>query len=194
MIVYITTNIINGKKYIGKDVANRKYYLGSGKALRLAISKYGKENFIKEILAEVSTQEELMEMEKYYIDYYNACNSVLFYNIAQGGLGGGAQGRKLSDETKLKMSESAKRNITDDRRKELIDQLSKNHPSRGKFGIDNYRSIKVYQYSIDNEFIKVWDCMSDISRELNFNISHISQCVNNKRKTAYKFKWFKERI
>jgi hypothetical protein len=24
MIVYITTNLINGRKYIGKDVANRK--------------------------------------------------------------------------------------------------------------------------------------------------------------------------
>jgi hypothetical protein len=36
--------------------------------------------------------------------------------------------------------------------------------------------------------------MSDIQRELTFNISHISQCVNNKRKTAYKFKWSKSRI
>ena len=47
--VYITTNMINGKKYIGK----RKYstgwekYLGSGKYLKNALKKYGKYNFIK---------------------------------------------------------------------------------------------------------------------------------------------------
>ena len=36
--------------------------------------------------------------------------------------------------------------------------------------------------------------MSDIKRILNFNISHISLCINNKKTTAYKFKWFRERI
>jgi len=194
MIVYITTNITNGKKYIGKDVANKKYYLGSGKALKLAITKYGKQNFIKEILAEVDTHEELIEMEKYYINYYNACNSTLFYNIAQGGLGGGAQGRKLSVETKLKQSISAKINMTDSRKKELLIQLSKNHSTKGKFGKEHPRALKIYQYNLNNELIKIWDSMSDIKRDLNFSISHISLCVNNKKSTAYKFKWFKEKI
>lgn len=194
MIIYITTNTINGRKYIGKDVANRKYYLGSGKALKLAISKYGKENFIKEILAEVSTQKELVEMEKYYIKYYNACESTLFYNIAQRGLGGGAQGRKLSEKTKLKMSISAINNITEERKIILSLQLLKNHPTKGKFGKDHFRSKKVYQYDLDEKFVKEWDSLSDIKRNLSFNLSHISKCINNKRKTAYNFKWFKERI
>ena len=59
MIVYITTNLINGRKYIGKDVSDRKYYLGSGKALKLAINKYGKHNFIKEVLAIANNKKEL---------------------------------------------------------------------------------------------------------------------------------------
>lgn len=27
MQIYLVTNLINGKKYLGKDVRNRKYYL-----------------------------------------------------------------------------------------------------------------------------------------------------------------------
>ncbi len=88
MIVYITTNLINGKKYIGKDENNVKSYIGSGIEIAHAIKKYGRKNFIKEILAECNTSEELNELEEYYIDYYGAQKSDLFYNIAPGGTGG----------------------------------------------------------------------------------------------------------
>ena len=44
MIIYMTINNINGKKYIGKDVKNNPKYLGSGFDLQKAIKKYGKEN------------------------------------------------------------------------------------------------------------------------------------------------------
>jgi len=87
-VVYVTTCLINGKKYIGKDTKNNPSYLGSGKIIRRVISKYGRENFIKEILAEGTSNEDLCELEKYYISYYNAQNSNLFYNIAPGGDGG----------------------------------------------------------------------------------------------------------
>lgn len=88
MIVYITTNLINGKKYIGKDERNSPKYLGSGNLLRAAIKKYGRENFQKEILAYARDRADLCELEKYYIDYYSAIKSDLFYNIAEGGFGG----------------------------------------------------------------------------------------------------------
>ena len=42
MVIYKTTNLINGKIYIGKDVRNLNCYLGSGKLLKKAIEKYGK--------------------------------------------------------------------------------------------------------------------------------------------------------
>lgn len=87
MIVYCTTNLINGKKYIGKDVRNSPSYIGSGTALINAIKKYGKENFKKEILCYCENKEQLKELEQYYIEYYQARNSLLFYNIAKGGDG-----------------------------------------------------------------------------------------------------------
>lgn len=46
--VYLTTNLINGKQYVGDHSTNnmeRDYYLGSGKRFILSIKKYGKENF-----------------------------------------------------------------------------------------------------------------------------------------------------
>lgn len=89
--IYITTNNINGKKYIGQKSyhkSNWKTYLGSGIHLKRAIDKYGKENFSREIIEECSTKEELDEREIYWISFYNAVESDLFYNIANGGDGG----------------------------------------------------------------------------------------------------------
>lgn len=91
-IIYCTTNLKNGKKYIGKMVfqynSKDRAYLGSGIRLVRAIKKYGRENFIRETLCECNNRADLNEMEKYYIGYYNAINSDLFYNLASGGEGG----------------------------------------------------------------------------------------------------------
>lgn len=87
MIIYLTTNLINGKMYIGLDTKNNENYLGSGLILKQAIEKYGKENFKKETLEECKNKEELYKREKYWINYYNSF-SPIGYNIADGGFGG----------------------------------------------------------------------------------------------------------
>lgn len=58
MVVYLTTNMINGKQYIGLDKKNNPSYLGSGLMLKRAIKKYGRANFVKEILQECSSMQE----------------------------------------------------------------------------------------------------------------------------------------
>lgn len=85
MIIYCTTNLINGRKYIGLDSKNNPKYLGSGKAFKIALNKYGKENFRKDILTHCKNIEELLVMEEFYIKRLNAVNSKKYYNIAQGG-------------------------------------------------------------------------------------------------------------
>lgn len=62
--IYITTNLLNGKCYLGqrkvpqgKTIENDAY-LGSGTLLLKAIKKYGKENFAKEIIHVCKTQKE----------------------------------------------------------------------------------------------------------------------------------------
>jgi group I intron endonuclease len=85
MIVYKTTNKVNGKIYIGKDAKNDPNYLGSGILLKQAIEKYGKDNFQKEIL-EYCTSVNINEREKYWIDITQA--KEIGYNLADGGTGG----------------------------------------------------------------------------------------------------------
>lgn len=85
MIVYKTTNKLNGKIYIGKDAKNDPNYLGSGILLKQAMKKYGRANFEKEIL-EYCTPANIDEREKYWIEFTQAKQRG--YNLADGGQGG----------------------------------------------------------------------------------------------------------
>ena len=87
--IYLTTNLINNNKYIGKHYGELDDdYLGSGKLLTLAINKYGKINFKKEILYISSSNEENNQKEKEFIKTFNAVERRDFYNIHEGGDGG----------------------------------------------------------------------------------------------------------
>lgn len=105
MVIYKTTNLVNGKQYIGKDAKNTPSYLGSGTFLKKAIQKYGKENFKKEILDVCSSQEELKEREEYWLNHYDAGNNPDFYNTHNHSYGG-ILGQVHSEETRNKISKS----------------------------------------------------------------------------------------
>jgi len=86
--IYITTNLINGKRYIGQKTSEiflGNKYLGSGKYIKLAIKKYGLDNFEVELIEECNSRDELNDREVYWISYYNACKLRSFYNVAEGG-------------------------------------------------------------------------------------------------------------
>lgn len=74
--VYLTTNIINGKIYIGQHIlsGNKKWnatYLGSGTLMEKAIKKYGRENFKRKILKVCFNINQLNGYETYYTLKYN---------------------------------------------------------------------------------------------------------------------------
>jgi len=83
MVVYLTTNLINNKKYIGKDIKNNPRYLGSGSLLKEDIKLYGKENFKKDILEHCFDASFLEEREDYWIKYFNVIDREDFYNIRE---------------------------------------------------------------------------------------------------------------
>ena len=88
-IVYKTTNNINGKIYIGYQFTQKKYngYLGSGKLLKRAINKYGKESFTKKILKIVNSKKEALDIEANLVnkDFVERRDT---YNLKKGGEGG----------------------------------------------------------------------------------------------------------
>ena len=69
--VYKTTNLINGKIYIGQNKGTIDLsYLGSGKLIFRAIKKYGRKNFRLEVLAFATTKPMLDGLEQKYIYEY----------------------------------------------------------------------------------------------------------------------------
>lgn len=85
--IYETTNLKNGKKYIG--LTNRdsfdENYLGSGKLIRAAIKKYGFDNFHVQPLEYHYNKDDLIAAEKRIIKERKANTSSEYYNIAEGG-------------------------------------------------------------------------------------------------------------
>ena len=111
----------NGKMYFGQtcqDVEKRWGKNGScykkQKLLYKAIQKYGWDNIDHRIISTGLDKDEVDFQEMFYISAYRTNEPEFGYNITSGGEG---QGRKLSEETKKKLSEAKK---------------GENHPMYGK--------------------------------------------------------------
>lgn len=85
--IYITTNMINGRKYIGQRTFRKGWeiYLGSGTRFIWSLKKHGRENFSREIIAIALCKEELNSMEIETIRNHGAATSDDYYNISFGG-------------------------------------------------------------------------------------------------------------
>lgn len=121
--IYITTNIVNGKQYIGSHSTDNMNdgYIGSGRCFLRSVKKYGRKNFKREILEECEPSLNLILEEKYIKDYNTL--SPDGYNLSPTG-GHGLRGKvsektiekirksnfgqKRSNDTKKKIAESKK--------------------------------------------------------------------------------------
>ena len=104
--IYCITNNINGKMYIGKrsisgTIENDSKYFGSGKMISYAIKKHGIENFTKDILGVVDSDEEAYAVEAILVNH-DIVDDPNFYNISLGGCGY-QSGHRPTEETKRKL-------------------------------------------------------------------------------------------
>jgi len=101
-ILYETTNLINGKKYIGVHSTNNlnDSYIGSGKLINAAFNKWSRDAFERFIIKGYDTREDAIKAERKYIDKKYIARSDT-YNLQ---LGGGACHEKIiSEKAKRKM-------------------------------------------------------------------------------------------
>lgn len=130
-IIYKTTNLINGKIYVGQhNTSADDGYLGSGVLLKKSINKYSRESFNREII-EYCTSSNVNDREIFWIAELSATENG--YNIAAGG--GGCRGvcrygeensnygNRWSDELRKKVA---------DKRKTLGLSKGENNPRYGK--------------------------------------------------------------
>ena len=105
--IYKITNKINGKFYIGQSVNIKRRFMehktphGRMTSIKLAIQKYGKENFLFEVIEECSVQN-LDEREVYWIALLKP-----HYNRTAGGVG--VKGHTVPDETRRLLSVKCRR-------------------------------------------------------------------------------------
>ena len=88
-LIYKITNRLDNKFYVGKHKTENKDdgYLGSGILIERAVAKHGKENFMKEILFELSTEDEMNQKEADIVDEDFVARDDT-YNLKLGGTGG----------------------------------------------------------------------------------------------------------
>lgn len=153
--MYLTTNTVNGNKYIGQHASSEfdSHYKGSGVNITKAIKKYGKSVFTVKLLEWCENKDSLNSREEFYISHYNAVERQDFYNASTaagctGYIGDKSPTKRPEVRAKMsknhadvsgknnpnygkKMSEEQKRKISETKRKNK-DSVGKKNPMFGK--------------------------------------------------------------
>lgn len=142
-LIYLVTNLINGKLYVGQTCRTwkRRWDLHCWKAennkdgnyFANAIKKHGLENFFMEEITTVKGRAEANKLETFFIRWYDTMDRTRGYNCTSGGDGGFL----FSDESREKLSISQKaleRKMTPENKEALIKRNlgSKRPPEFGK--------------------------------------------------------------
>ena len=202
--VYLITNVINNKKYIGssrKTQIDENYY-GSGKALKNALKKHGKENFTREILWE--GEGDARVMETYYLTKFNAAGNSMFYNMTNDARGNNLHkeetkktvsekltGRKFSKETCEKISKAKTGSTTSKKGKSdgLKPNVSKAH--KGRVSPNKGKGNPVALHKTSGEYVKTYSSYHDLALDLQINPETVrcqligkAQTIKNKQYRA----------
>ena len=91
------------------------------------------------------------------------------------------------DKTNLRWT-TRKENINNPLTKTKM-QINAGKPSKGKYGKEHPASKPIIQYDKDSNFIKEWNCITDVERKMGYSVSNISSCLRGKSNTACGYIW-----
>lgn len=204
--VYCHTNNINNKKYVGitSEKPEKRWKNGLGykhnEYFYNAILKYGWEEFSHDVLYTDLSKSEAEEVEKRLIKKWNLTNRAFGYNIE----GGGNLGKEVSEETKRKLSEITKKQMTPKAREHLrqctLRQFAeKGHPTLGHKCSDAkknklkkshaFHSKTIEQYDFDGNLIACYPSLHELERQTGFFRCAITNYLNGKSNYCYGFVW-----
>lgn len=127
--IYKITNMVNEKFYYGKHHTRTldDNYSGSGKLLKLSYQKYGKENFLFEI---ISFHDDItsLNLEESKIVNVDLIKSKQCYNLKLGGDGGYCQCEECRRKVNLAISKSER--IKENARRQAKASIGKKRPEK----------------------------------------------------------------
>lgn len=143
--IYKTTNIVNGKFYIGKHQTKNLNdgYIGSGKLLKRAIKKYGIDNFHTEILHICKDEKHMNLLEKILV----VPDSEISYNLCEGGKGGWGYLNKTGLNNAGKDTAAIGKKIGDSLRGRKNPRMSEYNKERHRLGLVKYNTFAGRKHS-----------------------------------------------
>jgi group I intron endonuclease len=146
--IYMTKNMLNGKKYVGFHASNSEYekdtYRGSGILLKRKIKEYGEDNFITGIIEYINF-DTWKEKEKFWIKEMKSHVSEKGYNLTLGGDGGDTFSYRSQEEqniTKQRLSKKRIKGCSETRKSKIsIGNTGKTPWNKNKKGI-KYKQLE----------------------------------------------------
>lgn len=183
--VYIHTNKVNGKKYVGQTCSKPNARWRNGFGYRdsphffYAIQKYGWNSFDHEIVASHLTKEEANNFEMLLIKRLGTKNPEYGYNLTLGG--DGNVGLTPSAETRQKISKSLKGRRTG----KPSGMSGKTHTdeARRRISVSKRRKVLCVSTGI------IYQSLQEAEMDTGVRYFNISAACSKKQETAGGYKW-----
>lgn len=235
--IYAIINTINNKMYVGKSSnIERRFWehknqltkqerdsKNTNRHLFSAVKKYGIDNFNFVILhsIDILDEDELKDLEIYYMDLYGTCDRALGYNLRRdsstltevhpetrellskinSGESNGNFGNRWSDEMKQAMSEKKKgvklskqsvEKMVKSLKETLANRTEDDRAKVGKSVSEATRKFGFKQYDKEGNLIRIWKGIYDIILEHpEYHAKSIYSVAGGWKKTYRGFIWEK---
>lgn len=184
--VYLITNKINGKKYVGqtiRPIAQRfREHCRADSVIGCAIRKYGEFNFTIEHIDTAFSLEELNALEQFWIKEHDSYNNG--YNLTIGG-GSGTVGYRHTEDARKKMSESHTGKTITARQRECLDE------NRVRINAEQSRPVDMLDKKT-GEFLKTFKSINDADMFIQANgqlNKGIGRVLKGQRNICCGYRW-----